>query len=108
MIHKFNLEGLDGPMEFYAAGQSDKYGQVYTEREGSTSWTDPDNEPVALFRAQDKFAVELLVQYKQRCKSSGCHPDHIASIDRQIARFALYREQHPDKVRLPGPEYHPQ
>lgn len=81
-------------------GFSDKYGYVATTRHGPSGPIGED-EPVALFRAQDRLAVEMLEQYRRRCVEEGCHPDHVSSIETQIDNFLAWQER--NSTRTPGP-----
>ena len=46
----------------------------------------PEDEPVFLFRAQDKLSTEALARYREACISAGLE-DMARSVDAQINRF---------------------
>jgi hypothetical protein len=93
---------LDGMGEgLVRAGRSDKYGQVWVERVGSTGFPDPD-EPVALMRAQDRLAHRLMQLYLSLSVTAGVPREQIESVRRQITAFREWREANRDKVRTPG------
>lgn len=92
----------DGTWESFPAGTSDKYGRVYTERLGNTGFDDKD-EPVALFRAQDRHSVSVLSLYLSCLMGDKDAPhEHIEGVRRQLARFLNWRDVNPTKVRTPG------
>lgn len=80
-------------------GYSDKYGYVATTRHGRTGPIAED-EPVAVFRAQDEMSVEVLIAYLEACEREDCAEDHVASVRRQIDNFALWQRSH--STRRPG------
>jgi hypothetical protein len=80
-------------------GYSDKYGHVTTERHGRTGPIG-DEEPVAIFRAQDKYATAALTYYLVLCSSKGCAPDHLESVTKQIENFEAWQASNP--TRRPG------
>jgi hypothetical protein len=76
-----------------------KYGRVATERKQI-----PDNEPVIVFRAQDRLVPGLLVLYRAVCESEGAGADHLDAIDRTRRRFEDWQAEHLAKTpdTLPG------
>lgn len=91
------------PIDATHAGVSNKYGQVYVEREGRNGFPDRD-EPVALLRAADEFALGALLYYRDLLYiAEGVHPEQLQSVEQQLANFGAWREANPDKVRKPGP-----
>lgn len=80
-------------------GLSDKYGYVATTRHGRTGPIG-ENEPVAVFRAQDELSIDVLRYYYNLCVRAGCSSDHLASLDRQLTNFERWQAQNP--TRTPG------
>ena len=58
--------------------------------------TIPDDEPVIIFRARDRHALQVLYFYQQRCAD----PHHRQAIEDRIAEFQAYRDSHP--LKEPG------
>jgi len=84
------------------AGVSDKYGQVYVEKIGNTGFDDL-TEPVAVFRAQDVYAVGVLEAYLELLRiDDHIDPEQIFSVEHQLEAFNAWRLDNSDKVRLPG------
>ena len=84
------------------SGRSDKYGQVYVERIGSTGFDDP-TEPVALLRAQDEKALGVMEGYLCELEADPRVPDEqVMSVRRQVEKFRQWRADHPERVRVPG------
>jgi hypothetical protein len=81
-------------------GVSDKYGQVTTERHGKTGPIGED-EPVALFRAQDALSIYALEYYYELCSREPDIPeDQLNSVEKQIENFKQWQLN--NIVRLPG------
>lgn len=66
-----------------------KYGRVTTER-----GTIDDDEPVVVFRAQDRLLPGLLKVYRQLCESAGSPPHHVAAISDTIAAVQAWQSEH--------------
>lgn len=66
-------------MERLTMGIDGKYGRVTTER-----GTIGDDEPVVVFRAQDRLLPDLLKVYKIMCKLAGS-PEHHLDLIHQSA-----------------------
>lgn len=74
-----------------------KYGRVTTEHPG------PDeDEPVIIFRAQDKEVPKLLDEYYDRCEAAGSPEHHLAAIMETKVRIERWQQEHPDRVRVPN------
>lgn len=63
----------------------------------STGKPIPDDEPVFIFRAQDRKALAALKHYRDDCE----HPEQKAAIDKRIEEFTAYQKAHPDRVKEP-------
>ena len=75
-----------------------KYGVVTTEH-GEI----PDDEPVIMFRARDALTLGVLAHYLKLC--DGISPvRHLRIIAENLARFAQWQEEHPDRVKIPDSE----
>lgn len=71
-----------------------KYGHVTTEH-----GTIGEEEPVVVFRAQDKLLVPLLHMYYQLCDEAGVGQHHLNVIDRRIAEIEDW--QHVNATKVP-------
>lgn len=58
----------------------------------------PDDEPVILFRARDRKALEVLTFYQSICEDQ----HHRQAIQDRINEFHTYQETHPERVKEPG------
>lgn len=84
------------------SGRSDKYGQVYVEKVGHTGFDDAE-EPVALFRAQDKYALWIMKEYLRALEAdSHVSAEQLDSVRRQIKAFETWSDANPEKLRTPG------
>jgi hypothetical protein len=89
-------------LTLYRAGVSDKYGIVYVEREGNNPFDDRD-EPVALLRARDDLAMQAMLHYQTLNQTTvNVVERQVASVKRQVKRFADWRYFNKSKTRLPG------
>lgn len=70
-----------------------KYGKVTLEK-----GTIPDDEPVVVFRAQDKMLPELLDAYHAMCVRDGSPIDHLVRIKETRARIVVWQREHKTKV----------
>ncbi len=62
----------------------------------------PEEEPVHIFRARDKYAIPALYFYRQFGIKKGCNDYHEAGINAQIERFEKFEEEHSDRMKIPG------
>lgn len=74
-------------------GIDGKYGQVTTER--GTIGVD---EPVIVFRAQDKMLPQLLDEYVEMCLKAGSPAHHIKAVNDQKAVIIIWQASHFHKV----------
>lgn len=77
-------------------GTEGKYGKITTER-GSI----PDDEPVFLFRAQDRLLPAVLSYYRDLCVAEGSPDEHADGIQLAQAQVAAWQAMHADRVHLP-------
>ena len=80
-------------------GYDSKYGKVTTEH-GDI----PADEPVVIFRAQDRLSVNVLKLYYELCKANGSPDRHLSLISGAMMRFAAWQEQHRAQVKIPDSE----
>jgi len=73
-----------------------KYGRVTFEKEPGTPI--PDDEPVFIFRAQDKLLPALLEDYWWYCKDVGSPEAHLDAIRDMKVEVEKWQETHPTKV----------
>jgi hypothetical protein len=74
-------------------GQDSKYGRVTLER-GNI----PDDEPVIVFRAQDRILPKLLKVYRYFCELARSPEHHLAAIDETAATVKEWQSTHPTKI----------
>lgn len=70
-----------------------KYGRVTLEK-----GTVADDEPVVVFRAQDKLLPEVLEHYRKLCVDSGSPAHHLYRIDQSIEEIREWQESHYTQV----------
>jgi hypothetical protein len=58
----------------------------------------PDDEPVILFRARDRYALDVLSFYLSLSKDE----HHQQAIKDRIDEFYSYRASHPERMKEPG------
>lgn len=63
----------------------------------STGKPIPEDEPVILFRAQDRKALSALRSYHTSCEQA----DHRAVIGARIRAFEKFAEEHPERMKEP-------
>ena len=62
---------------------------------------EPAAPPCFVLSADDKLAVAMLREYRDRhAYSPGSTPDSIAKLDALIAQFHQYERQHPDQIKF--------
>lgn len=74
-------------------GVDGKYGRVTTER-----GTIGEDEPVVVFRAQDRLLAPLLHAYYKLCDEAGAGRHHLRVIDRRITEVEDWQAVHETKV----------
>ncbi len=57
----------------------------------------PNDEPLVILRAQDKYALPLLLAYHILCQNL----THKANIIRSIQDFQEFQEKHPERMKEP-------
>lgn len=72
----------------------DLNGQIINRATGKTI---PSDEPVMIFRAQDRRAVTALKAYYVSCNL----PDHRAVVASRIADFERFAKDHPERMKEP-------
>lgn len=77
-------------------GYDGKYGRITTER-----LEIPDDEPVFLFRARDKFLPDVLAAYILLSGDGGSPQFHTDIVQAARERILKWQEDHPDRVRTP-------
>jgi hypothetical protein len=73
-----------------------KYGHVTTEH-----GTIGEDEPVVVFRSQDKLLPKLLKIYRFLCELAGSPAHHLAAIDDATRDVNAWQLAHGSKVRVP-------
>ena len=62
----------------------------------------PEDEPLFLLRARDKFALMALYEYRAVCEGGGCTPEHLAGIGRTLRLFERFASDQPERMKEPG------
>jgi hypothetical protein len=78
-------------------GIDGKYGRVTTE-----FGTIAEDEPVVVFRAQDKLLPALLDVYARMCADAGSPAHHIARINESRDEIADWQEQEHHHTQVPN------
>lgn len=62
----------------------------------------PFDEPVFIFRARDKIALQALYHYISLCaRYVSADSNHVRAIRLRIAEFEKFAHQHPDRMKFP-------
>lgn len=61
----------------------------------------PDDEPLFLFRAQDKLLSAVLDHYVELCKQAGSPPEGIADLQAYVDEIKKWQADHPERTRIP-------
>jgi len=77
-----------------------KYGRVTLEH-GDIG----DDEPVVVFRAQDRTLPALLIEYRERCLEAGSPVEHLDALEATRDRVEAWQADHPTKT--PGERTQP-
>ena len=77
-------------------GYDGKYGQVTTERKEI-----PEDEPVIVLRAQDRYMLAALRSYWQACTEGGAGEEHLAAVAETRERVIRWQRANPGKVKVP-------
>jgi hypothetical protein len=78
-------------------GYDGKYGRVTTEH-GDIG----EDEPVVVFRAQDKTVPELLLEYYRICRQNGSSPFHLGLIEKTRERFLKWQNTPGNRTKIPN------
>jgi hypothetical protein len=73
-----------------------KYGRVTLER-GSIG----EDEPVVVFRAQDRMLGPLLTAYKKLCLDAGSPPEHLSRITETQRKIMDWQGDRPTLTKVP-------
>jgi len=71
-----------------------KYGRVTLENQRNIG----DDEPVIVFRAQDRLLPKLLKVYRYFCELAGSPANHLAAVDDAAAVIKAWQAEHPTKT----------
>ena len=61
----------------------------------------PEDEPLMLFRAQDKLLAETLDFYRELRVKAATSAEGLAVLDQEIALVKEWQAKHPERVQLP-------
>lgn len=77
---------------------------IHTDIQGKTSICNratgvaiPDDEPIFIFRARDKYAAKALAVYSVFC----CNQEHVDVVHKRIRDFERFAEDHPERMKDP-------
>lgn len=73
-----------------------KYGKVTTER-GNI----PDDEPVVVFRAQDRMLPMVMRHYKELCATHKSPQGHLDRIEDTWRKILEWQAAHPTQHKVP-------
>jgi hypothetical protein len=62
----------------------------------------PEDEPLILFRARDRHALDTLMHYRDLCELDECTEYHLQGIEDRIAAFQQFASEHPERMKQPG------
>jgi hypothetical protein len=71
-----------------------KYGRVTLENQRNIG----DDEPVVVFRAQDRLLPKLLKVYRYFCELAGSPQRHLAAIDEAAAVIKAWQAENPTRT----------
>lgn len=80
-------------------GYDPKYGKVTTEH-GDI----PDDELVIVFRARDKYLVQVLEQYGNLCAAGGSPQRHLDMVQTAREGVRAWQQEHSDRMKVPDSE----
>lgn len=61
----------------------------------------PDDEPIFILRGRDICALSTLGAYYGVARVSGVNPDHLQAVEKRIAAFMDFRDDHPERMKCP-------
>lgn len=76
-------------------GVDGKYGKVTVEKVRSTPIG--EDEPVVVFRAQDKLLPRLLGKYYVLCQEDGCSAEHLKAVHQALRSVTMWQDRNPSK-----------
>lgn len=79
-------------------GIDNKYGRVTVERVRNRPIG--DDEPVVLFRSQDKLLPQVLEAYRTIAEANGSPLEHLEGIDAALAKVVSWQQEH--RTQTPG------
>jgi len=61
----------------------------------------PEDEPLILFRGQDKLVHPLLLVYADMCLAEGSPKKQVDLVDDTLAKFDRFAEENHDRMKVP-------
>ncbi len=61
----------------------------------------PEDEPIMIFRAKDKFLPDLLRKYQEMGKAAGSPEAWASGVQERIDQIETWQKENPDKVHVP-------
>lgn len=62
----------------------------------------PHDEPLLLLRGRDHLALAAAEHYVRLCELDGCNDWQMEGIRREVERFRVFAEEHPERMKQPG------
>lgn len=62
----------------------------------------PSDEPVFIFRARDRLALQVLRFYLYTARGEACVDQHIVGCERAVRAFEEFQQTHPERMKQPG------
>lgn len=62
----------------------------------------PEEEPLMLFRARDRLALDVLRLYRRLCIADLCTPYQLEGVDNRIAAFEEFALKYRERMKQPG------
>lgn len=66
----------------------------------------PEDEPLFIFRARDRLALDQLKDYYSACINDGCSQGQLDGISNMITEFVDWQVKNQDKMKQPGSSMH--
>jgi hypothetical protein len=68
-------------------------------REGRTPLG--EDEPVFVFRGQDRLMLRALTAYAEACRGEGCSPQHCEGVDTAVTQIHAWQQANLTRTKLP-------
>jgi hypothetical protein len=72
----------------------DKRGRIFNRSSGEVI---PDDEPVFILRARDRWAIDVLLHYQGLCQDR----EHRLAVERRIEEFDRFQDENAERMKEP-------